>query len=47
LSEEVLDAILDATKVPFHAFLNQRNEEGERIESELEGLKTREYPKAM
>jgi len=34
-------------KVPFHAFLNQRNEDGERGESELEELKTREYLKAV
>jgi hypothetical protein len=43
----VSDAILDATKIPFHAFLNQRNEEDERMETELEELETRQYLKAM
>jgi hypothetical protein len=42
----VSDTILDATKVLFHAFLNQRDD-GERIESKLEELKIREYLKAM
>jgi hypothetical protein len=40
----VLDGISEATKVSFHTFLNQQDD-GERVESELEELKTREYLK--